>query len=239
MKLTKTETGTIIQKTLVAFESNCLREDDPDGNYAMDTQLPTRPGKGKNCHVIVRFDLTGIPSNATIVLAVFGIYEESARRNAQIITLHALRECWTRSGSSWNKRDGTTGWTVPGATYDNTPLGSFNPTSAGFKTFDVTSLVQDWVNATRANDGFVLVANTLGEIAGPGRNGQEKVNFETPYLDLTCTVEGTARSTPHASNGWPVASNYSVSTRSNGKHRRLNAMFRILSRTRVRASIQH
>jgi len=187
--------------------------------------------------VIVRFDLTDIPPNATVVSAVFGIYEESIRNNAQIITLYRLTESWTRLGSGWNKRDGTHNWTAPGGTCDNTRLGSFHPTSAGFKTFDVTCVVQDWVNGTYANNGFILVAKMIEDMVGVQRRRQEEVNFEAPHLDLTYTLEGTMRMTPPASNRWPISSSRAVSTQNKGENRRSNIMFRLLSRIGVGTSV--
>jgi len=46
MTTTKGRPGTITQKALISPETNCLCEDNPDGNYATETRLPTRPSKG-------------------------------------------------------------------------------------------------------------------------------------------------------------------------------------------------
>jgi len=237
MNITKARRGTITHKTLVFPETNCLCEDDPDGNYATDTRLPTRPSKGRNSRVIVRFDLTGIPPNATVFSAVFSIYEESIRNNSQVITLYRLTESWARLGSSWNKRDGIHNWTVPGGTCDNTPLGSFHPTSVGFKTFDVTSVVRDWLNGTYDNNGFIIVAKMIEDTVGVEPREQEEVNFEAPYLDFTYTLEGTVPMPSRASDRWPISSSCAVPTPNKGKHRRLNVIFRFLSRIVVRVSM--
>ena len=86
MTTTNDRLNTVTHKTLTFPETSCLREDDLDGNYATDTRLTTRPGKGRESRVIVRFDLTGIPPNETLLSAIFGIYEESIRSNSQAIT---------------------------------------------------------------------------------------------------------------------------------------------------------
>jgi len=237
MVTTKARQDTFTQTSLIAPETNCLCEDDPDGNYAADTRLSTRVGKGRSSRVIVRFDLTGIPPNATVLSAVFGIYEESIRNDSQAITLCRLTESWSELASSWNKRDGIYNWTVPGGTCDNTPLGSLRPTSIGFKTFDVTDMVRDWLNGTYNNNGFILVAKMTEDTVGLEPREQEQVNFEAPYLDLIYTSEGTVPKPVRASDRWPIWSSCAVPTPNKGQHRRLRVILQFLPRIVVRLSM--
>jgi len=237
MTITKARQGTITQRSLSAPEANCVCEDGPDGNHAKDTRFCTRPSKGRGSRVIVRFDLTGSPPNATLLSAVFGIYEEPIRNNDQVITLCRLTESWSALASSWNKRDGIHNWTVPGGTSDNTPLGSFQPTSLGFKTIDVTDVVRNWLNGTYDNNGFILVAKMTEDTDGAEPRGQEEVNFEAPYLDLIYTSEGTVPTPVHSSDDWPIWSSCPVPAANRGRHRHVMVILRSLPRIVTRLSI--
>lgn len=230
MTIAKAWQGTITDRSLNAFEANCLREDDPDGNRATDRRLLTRTSKGRGSRVIVRFDLTGIPPNATLLSAISGIYEESIRNNDQVITLCRLRESWSELASSWNRRDGIHSWAIPGGTFDDEPLVSFYPISVGFRTFDVTSVVRDWLSGTCDNNGFIILAKVMEDKIAVEPRERTEVNFEAPYLDLTYAPEGIMPVPWPAPDGRPISSSCMEPTPDNGIHRPLNVLFRFLSR---------
>ena len=148
-----------------------------------------------------------------------------------------MTESWSKLASSWQKHDGIHNWTVPGGTYENTPLGSFHPASVGFKTFDVTDVVRDWLNGTYDNNGFILVAKMTEDTVGVEPREQEQVNFEAPYLDLIHISEGIMPKPVQASGRWPIWSSRAVSMPNKGQHRRLRVIVRLLSRTRVGTSV--
>jgi uncharacterized repeat protein (TIGR01451 family) len=191
-----------ITTRLTASADNWLRQDAATTNYGTDAQLRTRPNPGpsQDNHAIVLFDLSGIPAGATVVSATFGIYEETTRDSTQTITLYRLTESWTESGSTWNSRNGTNNWSTAGGTYNATSLGSFAPTAVGFKTFSVGSVVQNWLNGTYANDGFILVATTTnqtGDVRFTSRDNAS-ASDQWPYLDVTYQLPdaGTITLTP-------------------------------------------
>ena len=184
------------EKTFICAETNCLSEDNPDANYAGDVRLWTRPGQGKTCHVILRFDMSSMPRDAEIISATFGIYETSIRPN-QSVSLHCLAERWTQSGSNWNRGDGTTIWSVPGGSYDKTRLGSFHTASTGFKAIDVTSVVRGWVKSVRVNNGFILVP-TINVRDDVDSSIDQRVIFDAPYMDIAYTMGGPLHLTPYA-----------------------------------------
>jgi len=57
MNIIKTQPGSITHETQISPESNCLRQDDPDSNYAVETLLPTRPNSVEDMPVT-----TAVPS---------------------------------------------------------------------------------------------------------------------------------------------------------------------------------
>ena len=83
------------------------------------------------------------------------------------VQIYRLTQIWTELGVTWNKYDGTTAWGTPGGNFvGTTGVSMTNP----YQTFTVpintatgttyspvvTNLVQEWVNGTHANDGFML-----------------------------------------------------------------------------------
>ena len=63
------------------------------------------------------------------------------------------------SGVTWQSRNGTSNWASPGADYDALPLASVGVTgSATWLSWNLTGLVQDWVDGTQPNVGILLKA---------------------------------------------------------------------------------
>ncbi len=72
-------------------------------------------------------------------------------------TLGTLRAT-TGVGVTWNTRDGLTAWATPGIDMDSSPLASTTVTAGSWASWNVTAMVQGWVNGTSPNNGFALRA---------------------------------------------------------------------------------
>ncbi len=87
-----------------------------------------------------------IPEGSTIDQAVFSIY--AWRITSQTVNVHRITADWGENSVTWNSF---------GASYDNgTVIGSFTTDSLGWRTVDVTALVQAWVNGVYPNHGILL-----------------------------------------------------------------------------------
>lgn len=125
---------------------------------------------------ILIFDLSSIPSGATITSATLSLYwyypAGATRTNSTVVGVYRPRYSWNPSYVCWTNRASGTAWTNAGGDwYDSagvsqgsTPFDSVTFAAAtvpdnAFHDFDVTALVQAYVNGTYSNYGFLLKAS--------------------------------------------------------------------------------
>jgi RHS repeat-associated protein len=109
---------------------------------------------------LVSFDLTTIPTTATISDANLALYLDSSQTtNVAAADYKVYRPGHTWTGSaSWDKYDGTTAWAVlggdPGSiVYDTTNL---NGSTSGYKHWHPTTLIQSYVDGSLVDKGMLL-----------------------------------------------------------------------------------
>ncbi|HVL59569.1 MAG TPA: DNRLRE domain-containing protein [Burkholderiaceae bacterium] len=163
-------------------------------NYGASTSLLLHETGGAR-RIASRADLTPIPANTPIQSASLRWHVPSiAARSGSpmVLQLYRLTQSWvegTRNGSgtsdgvTWARRDASNNWTTPGGTYATPAVASLTvPASfnAGFLTFDVTSVVQQWINGT-GNFGVVLLNSAPDQMSLSSREAASN----PPELVLT------------------------------------------------------
>ena len=78
-----------------------------------------------------------IPSGATLVSATFYIYVHTP--NGETIYVHRVTDAWDEGTITWNNFGGA---------FDPTVIASFVADGGGWRSADITSLVQDWLDGT-------------------------------------------------------------------------------------------
>lgn len=134
-------------------------------------------GSGSNpIRPILIFDLSSIPSGATITSATLSLYwyypAGATRTNSTVVGVYRPRYSWNPSYVCWDNRASGTAWANAGGDwYDSTgtsqgstPFASATFAAAtvpdnSFHTWDVKTLVQAYVNGTYSNYGFLLKAS--------------------------------------------------------------------------------
>ena len=124
----------------------------------------------------LKFDLAGIPANASILSANLSLYQMAqGDTSAPFLVAFGLTRAWTSGtlagsqpadGATWNTADGTSAWTSPGGDYSSF-LGwtqGANSTGAWLTWSLNTASVQGWVSNPAANYGLIL--KNLFESAG-------------------------------------------------------------------------
>jgi hypothetical protein len=102
---------------------------------------------------------------------------------------------WDESKATWTKRDSTNNWATAGMASGTeraaTALDTLNTGgTTGYKTWDITSLYQQWQAGTAANDGLAIITE-----AHPDNNAtlrwyttETSSSTNQPYLTVTYQV---------------------------------------------------
>ena len=150
---------------------------------------------------LVHFDLSSIPSTATVTSAVLKIYDSGGDFSNNDTTGRAYRvrsRAWTESGT-WNNYDGTNAWGTAGC--DNTStdreatdIGNWSmpaAETAGYKDVTLTTAkVQEWIDGTFANNGLLLKADK--EDSYSMHRYQVRTAANPPKLEITYTLPSGA-----------------------------------------------
>jgi hypothetical protein len=114
---------------------------------------------------LLQIDLASIPSGARVVSAVLEIDAEAEHViGSAELTAHRLTRAWSETNASWSNYDVVLvlgqPWSTAGGDYDAAPAARVAMDgSKGWKTFDVTVLVQQWLAGEVPNHGLLLKAN--------------------------------------------------------------------------------
>lgn len=147
----------------------------PDGNYFLDLAAETEPYTER---IVMRFDLSSIPAGSlrSATLRLYSRFHPAASTAPRDeIDVYQLTKPFADKNSNWLTNDvsAATIWTNPGGDFVNR-LGQAQNTnnpyalshyvkSTGVATeWDVTSLVQRWLDAGDPNYGLILLYPTQG-----------------------------------------------------------------------------
>ncbi len=172
-----------------------LRSDNPTYNSGGDLYDYVRNSPKAN--MIISFDIPEEVNDKKILEAKLVVYcwTVSSYVADQYLDLYKIQEEWVegtannafQEGSvSWNDRkQGTDSWTTPGGTHCLEPEDSFLiPNSDHYPEFDVTQLVQEWVNGISPNYGMIIKNDTP---VVTGIKASEYSEYGRPYLEITYT----------------------------------------------------
>ncbi|MEM4724563.1 MAG: DNRLRE domain-containing protein, partial [Candidatus Hadarchaeum sp.] len=134
----------------------------PDNNYSLEPVL--RVGYKQQYAALLRFDLSPIPAGAVVTRATLQLY--AAAWNAADITInaYAITRNVTINQATWNQAQSGNPWGRPGANdtaTDRRAVPESTVTTSGvhkWYSFDLTRLVQNWVNGVMPNNGVLLQA---------------------------------------------------------------------------------
>lgn len=166
-----------------------------NANFGSNNRLNVNPGTGKGNTVmnsLITFDLSSIPSEATIHAAWLRMEVQSSGPN---VNIYGTTTDWTQNNATWNTRNGSNNWSGGGSfsasDYSATLLGTFNTGSSGVKSNNVLTSVENWVQGTVSNRGFALIsaANANGTTAF--YSNEEGTSSRRPALFVNWSVSGT------------------------------------------------
>ncbi len=172
------------------------KQDRNTGGHTLIEATTYNGGGGDEKNILVKYDLSSIPSNATITSATMDLCLINVRNGIadKTVDLHEITESWTEGSGT-----GIDGQVVSGVTWLTQPayssttmvsqtIGSMPDT---WYTFNVTGLVQQWVNGTKTNYGITIKENVPNSSAGAkdfASSEYETDISKRPRLSITYTT---------------------------------------------------
>ncbi|RJP41174.1 MAG: DNRLRE domain-containing protein [Desulfobacteraceae bacterium] len=123
--------------------------------------------------ILIQFDLSGLPAGAQIQSATLSLYQTEAGGDASYdVSVHRVinynPDLLQANGYTY---DGANEWTANGSCYNGIPLAQADITPAedvnsldqnsGYKQWNVTSMLQQWVNDPAINFGLMLNSDSV------------------------------------------------------------------------------
>jgi hypothetical protein len=199
--------------SLVASEDTYMSSVNTDYNYGSVNLFKVSSNSSTNRGALLKWDLSSIPSNATVSTASMKLYVSTAA--SQTYNLYSMRRAWvegtlttgaTSSTSvNWLTYDGSNTWGTSGAANtssdrNNTNLwgaGSSSFSSTGSKTVslnaDGLAVINGWIASSPTNYGFTI-QNYSGSSSSNDLQISSSENTTTanrPTLDLHYCVSTT------------------------------------------------
>ena len=184
----------------------------PDTNYCSAGTL--KVGTRQQYAALLRFDLSHIPSNATVTYARLELWVTGGSGANMDIQAYRVLRSTDLCQTTWNQAEDGNPWGVAGCRDTLTDRATDPETTkrtSGVNTplgFGLTSLAQDWVSGSLANNGILLQAastwsDSLFELASKEHSDENQRPRLAVYYELdgaptdtpTCTRTATATCT--------------------------------------------
>ncbi|MDJ0701184.1 MAG: DNRLRE domain-containing protein, partial [Woeseiaceae bacterium] len=162
----------------------------PDDNYGNSDETWVSSASNDTTRSLLRFDTGAIPRGARIIDATLSLERRSGSGQSEPISAHRITQSWEESSVTWNSRRWGVSWNTAGADFELTPYATalVGPANQSPE-WDVTSLVQGWVDGSYPNYGVVLVATTSG-MTGERFHSSDVVDpANRPSLTVTYACE--------------------------------------------------
>ena len=187
-------------------------------NYGSDQTVTVGRGPDFDSRTLLGFDTSAIPAEATISSATMSLFHDAvSSSSAGSISAHAVEADWVEGaaegacgseGVTWESRDGTSPWQSTGGDHVDAPastMASAAGQAAGWDTFDVKSILQQWSSGTRGRHGIMLKATDASALmtyhaddaADPTRRPKLSVTFTDgrapvkPVVTIASPVAGS------------------------------------------------
>lgn len=133
----------------------------PSAVHGLDTLLRVR---GPDVfHGLLRFDVSQIPPDKPVKAAALSLWlENRSGERALPVEVYRVLRPWSEGQATWNQAAAGQPWAQPGASAPGvdraaTPVATVDlDMVGGFKSLNVTDLVQDWVAHPETNFGLLL-----------------------------------------------------------------------------------
>ena len=209
-------------------EDTRITEEKPDDNFGDQWHLVLGM-KGRGC-ILVRYDVSSLPSNALIQEATYSLYADNYGPQSPeplIVAAYPVTRTWQEMEATWLAATNIDDWGEPGCNDTTSDRSSVALDHAPmydrdlWYDWDVTAAVQNWVEDPASNEGFLL-QQTNQDIGGEyDIRGSDFIDVDwRPYLTVkyvlmtpTPTQTSTQTPSPTSTNtATPTATSIASST---------------------------
>ena len=143
-------------------EDSWLDRNNRGMNYGTSTTM-TLDGRNPESRPILRFDFSAIPAGAVIDDGVFSLYQSAGFGNPVTTNVQAATAAWNELQVTWDNRLTGTPWTTFGGDYSPHVVDvKVLDNTVGWRSWNVTALVDLWYRGRMPNYGLLLVAPNPG-----------------------------------------------------------------------------
>lgn len=126
-----------------------------------------------SARVVIKFDLSEIPTNAQVNKAELSFYTKAKTGNAEGMaengpkSIYKLLSQWDEAIVNWEDATGSSKWNVPGGEFAASALDNNTSMQINvWEDYDVTVCVQEYVQNPLTNNGLILMFDDSMELYG-------------------------------------------------------------------------
>ncbi len=178
--------GNATTYTIPVDQDTWFTESGPEMDFGTDSLLNVREDGGARERAILRYDLSAIPAESTVLSAVAHFYLAPVD-TLQPVDVHRVTNDWS---------EGSVGWLAMSGQYDPTVLGSIPTQTASGVWVEVplTGQVQDWYDGTHINNGIMLKGRVGGTQTSVGSRELPTTELR-PWMEVVAGVLTSANVT--------------------------------------------
>lgn len=152
--------GSLSTFTVAVTDDAWIKSETPSQNYGNDAQLTTyfNFSPSTTQRTLYRFDVeaAGIASGAMVVSAMARIFVLDSNTGAGV-TAHQVTADWTEAAVNWDNINSNHNSSSAASIAAGSPAGAYVD-------FNITGLVQSWINGSVSNQGIMLKTTSIGDL---------------------------------------------------------------------------
>lgn len=159
----------------------------PDTNFSAEGAIIVRPGPLQSA--LVRFDLSALAPGTPVNQALLTLGTHYRSNDYDLyVTAYPLRRSWAAGQATWNRATGGLAWETAGARgatdRDSRPADVVRTKLPMRYTFDLTDLVQQWVDRPVENFGLLLEGCSPNSVEHQFASRENFTTENRPRLEL-------------------------------------------------------
>ncbi len=150
----------VLQPDAAAGEDAYIWQWAKNSNYgtADETWVASTPPANNTALALFRFDMAALPPGAKILDASLSLHHRDGNDPDVPVTAHRITRGWEEDSVTWNNYKTGNPWSTAGGDFDAAVVATTNvgPGNNTRYEWDITSLVQGWINGIYTNEGVAL-----------------------------------------------------------------------------------